>query len=165
MKARNKAVVIVGMIILGSFTGCAHSALNQRVDAKLVREDNVKGRADLQGEAQRFIQSDAKLSNDQKAKLAALLELTKSQTDEVIQRSLKLRSILIKDLLAENYDQNEVDLIKKRLGDVEKQRLNLMFVAVAQANTILGHQTLLEHQALMDDYLMGEFDRGTERLH
>ena len=120
--------------------GCAHSALEKQVDDKVAQENTVKNHAELQTQANQMIDSSTSLTAEQKSKLSALRTSTRSQTDQMWEQSLKLRSLLVKDLISSSYNEDEAELIKERIKTLEDQRLTVLFGAVDQANKILGHQ-------------------------
>jgi hypothetical protein len=132
--------------------GCAHSALEKHVDQEVTQESAVKNNADLRAEADQLIETAPGLSADQRARLSALRNTTRAQTDEMWAQSLKLRSVLIKDLITTNYNEDEVELIKQRIRNLEDKRLSLMFSAVERANTILGRQAMANPR-LIDEYI------------
>ncbi|MBI3556267.1 MAG: hypothetical protein HY074_08385 [Deltaproteobacteria bacterium] len=141
-------VLLVGSVFV--FQGCAHGGLDKRLDAKLSGENTVKARADLQAEAGQLIEAAPGLSADQRSNLTALRETVRTQTDAIRERSLKLRSVLIKDLMSASYDEDEVELVKERIKNLEDQRLSALFNAVERANAILGRQASANQQIVHD---------------
>lgn len=133
--------------------GCAHSAIDQRIDDKLTQETAIKHRADLSAEANELIKSAPGLSDEQRAELAQLRDKSAAELDSISAQSIKLRGLLIQDVVSSNYDQDEVQAIKTRLKNLENKRLSLVFDTVDQANTILGHQAL-EHQQIINSFMM-----------
>lgn len=131
-------VVAVALLIL---QGCAHSALEQKLDAKVAAEPAVNSRQELKTEATALIAEIPGLTSEQRTKLRTLRDTTDSQVESIRGRSFKLRAVLVRDLLATNYDDSEVELIKSQLKDLESQRLGVIFGAVEQANDILGRQS------------------------
>lgn len=131
--------------------GCAHSAIEKRIDEKVAEETTVKSQADLAQEAEKLIQASPDLSPDQKAKLMALRNSIRTQNELLLDQSLKLRSILIKDLLASDYDRKEVDWIKKKIRSIENKRISILFDGVEQANAILGRQ-ITKNQHVVHDF-------------
>jgi hypothetical protein len=51
---------------------------------------------------------------------------------------LQLRAVLIKDLISPNDNQEEIDLLKKKIKLAERQRLSIFLDSVRQTNEILG---------------------------
>ena len=131
------SVVLVGVAILTQ--GCAHNSLDDRIAAKVSQESTVKHRADLGVEAAQLIASSTSLNEQQKSQLLALQDTVRDKTDSLIGQSLKLRSVLIKDLIS-SYDEDEVALVKKKIKEIEEKRVTVLFDAVERANKILGHE-------------------------
>jgi hypothetical protein len=134
--------------------GCAHQEIEKRVDYKVSQENDIKTHADLNQETDRLILSDPALTDNQRKQLLRLRSETWAKLEGLLSESLKLRSVLIKDLLARNYDPDEVDLIKNRLKDLEQERTATTLGSVEAANTILGHDRLLaqNRRRIMEDF-------------
>ena len=118
--------------------GCAHSAADRRLNEKVAEEAEIKSSADVSAEARSAIDSAPGLSNDQRLRLRVLGSSMREQLNDLKDQSLKLRAVLVEDIVSPNYDQNEVNLIKKRIKDVESKRVTLTFDAVDKANVIMG---------------------------
>ena len=119
-------------------TGCATKSANQQLDADLSKENKISARQDLSTEATQDLRR-SHLIPEKKAKLEQLRNNLTTQENEIWKQSLKLRAVLIKDLLADQYDPNQIDLIKGRMWDLENKRISLIYSAVDEANKILGH--------------------------
>jgi hypothetical protein len=118
--------------------GCA-SSRNKALDERLAQEP-AQTRKALQAEADQKVAEDSSLSADQKKQLAILRSSVSKQLDDLSAQSLKLRSVLVEELLSPTYSLDEVNLIKGRLKKVEDQRLSVMFDGIDKANSILGRQ-------------------------
>jgi dsDNA-specific endonuclease/ATPase MutS2 len=129
--------------------GC--SSTNKILDKKLAEEPAIT-RSALQTQANESVEADTRLSQEQKQKLTELRASLTSQIDEINQHSLKLRSILLKDLLAAKYNGDEVVLIKTRMKKLEAERLNVIFDAAEKTNLILGREAALNPK-VMDEFL------------
>lgn len=156
---RNSIWVFLAMTSAVTLQGCAHSAENKRVDNEVAQENSVKSRADLSTEAGQLIQNSPGLTAEQRSKLSALRDSTRAKIDEIASESLRLRSVLIKDLISTNYNANEVELIENRMKKAEDKRLSVTFNAVEQANTILGHDVTPNREQIMDDLFQGHGSR------
>ena len=151
-------ILALASSLLVIMSGCAHAQLEKKVDDKVAQETLVKTRTDLRVESGDLIQTAPGLSDDQRQSLNRLRVETAGQLDSLSLGSLKLRAILIHDLLETPYDEDEVELIKERLTKIEDQRLTTMFSAVTKANQILGRQALQNH-ALVDGFFDGHGSR------
>jgi PBP1b-binding outer membrane lipoprotein LpoB len=130
--------------------GCAHSAAERHVDQEVAQETAVKSRSDIGAEAGALIQTAPGLSDDQRARLSAVRASTHAQLDELGAQSLKLRALLVKDLISTDYNEDEVELIKKRIKKLENKRLSVIFGAVEQTNSILGREAAANRR-MMDE--------------
>lgn len=143
------AVLLTGGMM--ALQGCASAALDKRVDEKLAGETAIQNRTELSADATRRIDSASGLSAEQRAQLTELRKSTSAEIAALGSQSLKLRALLVRDLITTNYDEDEVALIKQRIKTVEDKRVSLIFDAVEKANSILGRQ------AKSNADLMGEF--------
>lgn len=137
-----KNVVSAGLaIVMGTLLlqGCAHGP-DQRIDDKLSQEGAVKDRAQLRTETSEVIRTAPGLTDDQRSKLTDLSNTTRTQIDDISQQTLKLRALLVQEVVSSNYNADEVAGIKKRIRKLEAKRITAIFDAVDKANTILGRQ-------------------------
>ena len=131
---------LVGLMFLG-LVGCAEKAINQNIDQKLKQENSVKSNADLTAEANQLLNGLPGLTDDQKTKLTALRVSLHNRSAQYRDESLRLRSLLLKDVLSPNDLNPEISLIKKRLRALENKRLNLIFESIDQTDAILGRNS------------------------
>lgn len=132
---RTGRFIATGLVLL--MAGCAHKA-DKKLDEQLAQTPDVKNRAELREKTEDKIENDASLSADQKTKLIQLRDSTRAENDKLQKESLKLRSLLVDKLLTTDYKQSDVDAIKKRMKDIENERLSLTFKNIDEANKILG---------------------------
>ena len=148
-----KLLILVAAIV--TVSGCASSdskKIDQDLDARLQTAPTASNYEEFGKNARKQIK-DSGATSEQKAKLLQLQRDTQDKSIQLRDQYYKLRSLLIQDLAAKNYDQDEVEAIKNRLKKVEDQRLQLVFTAVDQASTILGHE-----QADQNVQIMRTFD-------
>ncbi len=143
-----------------AFQGCAHSSLDQKIDAKVAQEEDVKTQADLAKKATDEIKTAAGLTESQRTKLLALQESTQEQLKQLRSQSLKLRSVLVKDLFSQDENGYEIELIKRRIQDIERKRLSVAFNALDQANSILGRQSARNLRLTLNALAQGEPHSG-----
>jgi hypothetical protein len=132
-KMRMREFVFLSMAL----SGCASNA-SKKVDSKVSQENGVQTRKALQAEAQSLIEHDAELTTDQKSRLSILSSSLSQQLDAMNLESVKLRSVLVKEVLSPDYQISEVEVIKGRMRGLESRRVDLMFSGIEQANVILG---------------------------
>lgn len=149
---KNLKWIILATVSVLAMQGCAHTETNKKIDQKVAREPQVSTNAELQVEGANAVKNAPGLSDAQRAQLDDLRKTTRSQVSELQSESLKLRSLLIKEMLASDYDREEVDVLKGRLRSVEKKRLNTIFGAIEKADVILDHKTSAENVLMMDTF-------------
>ena len=132
-------------------SGCASSnskRIDQDLDARLQTAPTAANYEQFGKNARKQIK-DSSATSEQKAKLLQLQRDTQDKSIQLRDQYYKLRSLLIQDLAAKNYDQDEVEAIKNRLKKVEDQRLQLIYTAVDQASAILGHDQVDQNVQIM----------------
>jgi hypothetical protein len=122
------------------FSGCSTTStkVNQDLDSRLQAMPDISSYEQLGNDARQEIK-DSGLSADKKAQLPQVQRTTQDKSTELRSQSYKLRALLIQDLASKQYDGDEVEAIKARLKKIEDQRLQLIYTAADQINTILGH--------------------------
>jgi hypothetical protein len=144
------ATAVSGLLLL---QGCAHGALEKKIDEKISLETPINSRADLNIEAGSLIQNAPGLTDDQRSRLSVLRVQTSSALAQLTEQSLRLRDLLIHDVVSQSYDPDEVQAIKSRLKGIEEKRLSLMFDSVDQANVILGREAV-QHPQILNSMMM-----------
>lgn len=122
----------------------------KRLDAKVAQETTIESGADLHDEVTTLIQSSDGLNADQKRKLLALRDSVREKNRSFMKESLRMRSVLIKDLIASDYNAKEVSLIKRKIRKLEDKRVSIVFEAIEQANSILGRQAAANQKLISD---------------
>ena len=141
-------------VVLASIAlaGCASTAINRDIDQKVSDEAQIENKKELQEQAKQVINSAPGLTAEQRDQLADLRQTTRTQLDLISDQSLKLRAVLIQEMFASNFDQQEIDIIKQRLRGLSDKRLTVIFGAVDATNKILGRQAS-NFQPIYNDYL------------
>jgi hypothetical protein len=147
----------VAALILG---GCASTDAKKTLDEKLTHEVQVKDRADLARESKDLIEKSNGLSAVQRTSLLELREATQKESEVLRNESIRLRAVLIQDVLSPNYNQAEVDLIKSRMKDLEHKRTALLFNTVDKANQILGHDQIDDKDVIVEQLMWTDRQRG-----
>ena len=148
------ASVVLAILLL---TGCA-SKMDKKIDSMLAKEpDNLTTRT-LASEAVTAEEEISDLSKEQKALIDDLKVNTGKQIGALKQVSIKLRSLLIKNVLSTDTDLSEQQALMNRIRSTENKRMSVMFDAVGKANNILGHNAL-QHRLLVERMF---FDRERE---
>jgi hypothetical protein len=135
--------------------GCTNQTLHLQLDEELAKEPLVSSSEEIRAKAKDMIESSKLLTSDQKMRLLGLQEQTKTRTAALTQESMKLRSLLLKELAKASFDEEKVDLIKSQLRSVESLRLALLFKAVHEANLIMAHDSH-ENEPILRAFDFGE---------
>jgi hypothetical protein len=138
-------------------TGCSHVQQEKQLDKKIANQPAPRNTTGLINEADRLIQNTPGLSEDQRLKLYDLRDSTRVQIQDCNAQSLKLRSILLQDLLSSKKNAKEIDLLKKKIQSVEKEKVDALLSAVDRAKGILGYK-FATHKHVVNDLLE---DRAT----
>jgi outer membrane murein-binding lipoprotein Lpp len=147
---------ILGVLFLGGFflSGCAQKAIENNLAAKVSEEPPVSGTQELQADAGALIEQ-ANLTPQQKNQLKALQANTTSQIRIIREESLKLKSILIKDVFSTSYNKSEVKMIQNKIEKLENKRLAVIFETIDKANGIFGRETnAQENERIMHRLVM-----------
>jgi len=134
-------------IVVGCATG------NKELNTKLSQETEVKKRSDLGQEATGLIASNPKLTNSQKTQLFALRDSVKAQMDQIQSDSLKLRAVLIREVLSPNYSSKEARLIERRMAKLDSKRTSVILNTIDEANRILGRMDELDREEFLFDLM------------
>ena len=94
---------------------------------------------DLNRHAQNSIDTNEKLTQNQKDSMTDLRKSTTHNLELLQQRSLKLREVLIKDF--ESGDTREISLIREHLQNVNNLQVVLIFDTLKKANEIVGRNS------------------------
>jgi hypothetical protein len=127
------------LFVLTALSACSSSGSKKEVDARMARED-ADSSAELNAETKRLIESNPNLTPEQRTKLTTLRKQTLTEVQRLEEESIKLRALLIKDIVSANYDEDQVKEIKSRIRDVEGDRISTVFNAVERANIIMGRE-------------------------
>lgn len=111
--------------------------------------------AELKEQADATIESMPGLDPIQRAKLLEIRKNASDQSNLLQIESLKVRSLILKEVMNQTYDPNKIDDLKKRLKKVENQKLNLTFSSIEEANKVLGRETEPERRRKIFETLVG----------
>jgi hypothetical protein len=153
---KNKNLFFSAML-LGVFvtSGCVSKETKESLNEKVAVESKVNSKAEFQDELQKSIENANNLTPAQKEQLLALRDQTHAKMASYQEECLKLKSVLIKDIISPNYNEAEVRLIKSRLRKLETRRLNSMFETIEQANKIMGREAMHNEAILQSMYSNG----------
>jgi len=149
MKMRK--ALLLAIVLIPQLVSAKTADGDARLNQKLAAESEVNDRLDLRAEINQPFNEIHGLNEATRAKLVDLREHTVNQERAMATQVLRLKAVLIKDLLSDEYDKAEVRLIQRRMHAISEKRLGLLFAAVGDAHKILG-QSAKEHKEIFDDY-------------
>ena len=129
--------MLVGLSI--GLSGCVQSEI-KTLDKKVKAESEITDSKQLQSEATKIIDQSS-LTPEKKDQLKSLQSRTGQKLDSLLEDSLKLRELLVKDVVAKQYNRAEVHLIQKKMKAVEDQRMAVILGTIDEANRIIGRET------------------------
>jgi Spy/CpxP family protein refolding chaperone len=153
--------LIGAQLVAVSLLACSHAA-NRTVDEKLANQTAPENRKELQSETNSLIQT-ADISDQQRDRLIRIRDQARTQLDQEQTESLKLRSALMQEVMAQNFNADQVGVIKGRMKKLENKRLATIFKAVDDANKVLGHDNIDLRREYMHDIIRdpAEVSRAT----
>lgn len=122
---------------LGCGTAGVDRATERKVDEAVNREPAASNEQ-LRQKAEILFEGIPNLSSEQRQRLRELRQAKRYEMDTLREQSEKLRSLLIEALVKPDYRAEEVNVLKKRIEDVEHKRTSSLFDAVDKTNAILG---------------------------
>jgi formate dehydrogenase maturation protein FdhE len=152
-------VVVAAFICVILSLGCAHAEREQKLDEKIRTESSLENPQKIREMSKQLIQNNPHLTDQQKQGLLELQATTRKKLDEYLSQSLALRSLLITDVLAENYNADEVALIRDRLKKTEMSRINTILLAADQANRLLGRMMPQQAEVMSSLFDLHSFGR------
>ena len=147
-------ILTTGLILLG---GCTHK-IEKEIEKKVSQEANINTQSDLNAESEKVLESAKGITEEQRAKLIALREKTRSLTQEQSKESLRLKAVLMKELLASDYNRQEVNMIKNKIQKVENKKISILVDAIKETNSILGRRTRANDDRFENDFIIHDFN-------
>jgi flagellar motility protein MotE (MotC chaperone) len=127
---------------------CATKEINKQIDAGIKQEPPVQTAAELSQNIDTVINQTANLTPEQKTKLLQLHKASRTKIQDLNEQSLQLRELLVRSIMDPDYKDEQVKGVKKRLKNVEGQKLAMIFSTIDDANAILGHRSR-DNEAVM----------------
>ena len=121
-------------------------------------ESSINSQADLNAEATHQIEKAENISEEQRSQLLALREKTRAQTLEQNKESLRLKSVLVKELLSTDYDRKEVAGLKRKIRKTDDRKLSILLDSIQKTNVILGRQALSNRDGRDYDFIVRDFN-------
>jgi len=130
-------------VLLTTMVGCAHSPLDHSLNGKLSEEVEVSDYAQMKNESRVIIEK-APITDEQKNRLLTLKLETAKKMDQFDKDLLKLKGVLLRNIVSEKYAPKEVVAIEKKIESLSKEKLATFFGALEMASKILGKSTAKE---------------------
>jgi hypothetical protein len=129
--------VLTAIFMVFGTSGCASRAIEKQVDVQAAKEKPTTQR-ELRNEAKKRIETSTTLTESERRRLLALVARTETAIAKDSQVSVKLRALLIEDIIKPDYEDEEIQIIKMKIMRAENNRLNTILNATIEANKILG---------------------------
>lgn len=139
-------------------TACTQKAIEKDVDQKVTQETSINTQADLNAESANLIETATNITEEQRDQLLVLREKTRAETQEQNKESLRLRSVLVKEMLASNYNGKEVSAIKRKIKKADNKMLSILTDSIQKTNTILGRQARDNRAEHNYDFIIHDFN-------
>jgi len=132
-----KYTVVAVMFVL---VACAtQKKTEDKVKTEVAKESRIHDPDTFEKGINEAIDSSTSLDAEQKKGLHKILNETRDQNRKLYEQSLKLRVVLLKELLKKDSDTKEVKLLKKQIQNLENDRLKNTFQTVDQISHIVKH--------------------------
>lgn len=132
---------------------CATKSDRMEVQEKVAKETVQDGRS-LGQDIDKVISDSTTLNEVQKNELNRVLGEVRGKNRALMQESFKLRAVLIKELLSQNFNQKQIKLIKKQIKKNESERLRNSLAAIDKISIIVRKdpegQMILDHMFYTD---------------
>ncbi|MCM2351012.1 MAG: hypothetical protein NDI69_13405 [Bacteriovoracaceae bacterium] len=126
------------ILLLSLAVSCASKkAAHHNVEEKVSQETVIDGQA-LGAKIREMINSSQTLDADKKAKLNALITDVGGKNKKLTEESFKLRSVLVKELISGNVNRKEVKILKKKIKDVEAEKLKNSLATIDKFSAIVS---------------------------
>lgn len=133
-----KSLALVLALVVLVFTGCASREKAQtKIEKKITLETGVTDGRSLGRGVREMIHDLSNLDSHQKKELELILDRTAAKGQALSEKSFKLKSVLIKELLSGKVESSEVGLLKRDIRQVEKQRLKLTFETIGEISRVV----------------------------
>lgn len=132
---------------------CASKSDRMEVQEKVANETVQDGKT-LSRNIDEIIRSSSTLNEGQKLELRKVMNEVREKNQALMQESFKLRAVLIKEMLSQNFKQSQIKLIKKKIKKNESERLRNSLAAIDRISIIVrkdpeGH-LILDHMFYTD---------------
>lgn len=134
---------------------CSTTKIEQsKIDSKVANESSVTDGKTLGQSVHDTINASKTLDDKQKGELNTLFIETRETMKGLNEKSFKLKSVLVKELLSGSENRKQIKLLKKDIKKVESERLKSTFAAFDKISKIVRKdadaQVYTDHLMNMD---------------
>lgn len=139
----NKLPTILMSILLASVTiGCARQNVTEKsIDAE-IKEVNLEKNQTMADTARDFILKSEKLSVEQKNKLIELQEKVTDKNIKIKEEIEKAKFLMVQTVLEPKMNAREYSILKKKIVNLEKERMENSFKAIKEARNIINPKSV-----------------------
>lgn len=130
-----KMWVVLAMLFV--VTSCASYKEEQEKVRTKVSQENISSGQELNTTLHEVINHSKTLTDEQKEKLRKIVDDVRAQNQALQEETLRLRLVLIRELISENVSQKEVKVIKKNIVKAEDMRMKNTFRAINEITQIV----------------------------
>lgn len=139
------------LLALFALVSCSSKSQQRELQAKAAESKVQDGQA-LGNKIHDLIHSSKTLTDAQKTELESIMSENKKTADELTEKSFQYRGVLVKSLLSGNYNQKEVNILKKDIEKIEKAKLKNTFDTIDKITSIVAKHE--EKQKFYDHLIM-----------
>nr|BFD58659.1 hypothetical protein CKG001_07660 [Bdellovibrio sp. CKG001]BFD62084.1 hypothetical protein BdHM001_07650 [Bdellovibrio sp. HM001] len=136
MKKMNTLIATLVLITAGCATISKDSA---DLDRRIQSEAPANTPEEIAQRAADVFSSAPGLSQDQRAKLNALYLRTYADSRQIRKEIGQMKSLLFKEAAIKKFKSKDINDLTRRIMDADQRRLNIMFAALEEMQTIVGH--------------------------
>lgn len=138
-----KSSLLIGILMGATIIGCDHMDKKNVIQTELVSptsqtEGATPSRSTVSVSADAFANS-SDLTSQQKTKLKAIYNRTGTQSRALGLKLAELKTQLFETLSKRDYKSRDIAKLKNEIIAIDKNRLNLMFAALAEVQTVVGY--------------------------
>jgi len=124
---------VIGFLLVG----CAQKT-EKEIERKLAVQSQVNNIQEFSNESDKIINEADSISDAQRAQLIVLRRETLTKIDQKDQEEMRLRLVLLKEILKADYKQREVNLMQQKIRKLNKEKFKILTAAMKDSNRILG---------------------------
>ena len=126
-------------ITFAASLGC-QTAAQKNVDTKVANESGTYTEKDMSKKVKDIFSNNEKLSQKQRTDLLVLHSKTTAEVQKIRFEMGKLKGVFLKNLIANETNDSELNIVKKKLVKLNDQKMDVMFDSMSSAKKILGKE-------------------------